>query len=219
MTDDIIVDLRSELGAAPDPGFEFTLPPGWERYDTVEGLEDEFRAKLKRRMMELHRPDLFAQADALLTQGFGGLSQVNAVALFMADGDKDDTMWLPASMIASIRKATSEHSLDQIVAQMIRKYDARPVDGDKRWVRIEQEQKREIQGQELIVTLIGYLTPIPGAGRSRALELTVTIMRPADVPADDEPMQKIRALFDACVTTLRWRAPVAHSARRTSEAS
>ena len=201
------IDLRTELGAAPDPRFVLTLPPGWSRFDTGGELEDDFRDRLRGRTMELHRPDLFVQADALLKQAFEGLKQAGAIALFMADEQDDDTAWLPASMIASIRAETAEHSLDQLVAQMIRKYDARPVKGDNRWVRFEQERRQEIQGQELMVTLITYLTPIPGAGRKRALELSVTIMRPVDVPADDEPMQIMRVLFDACVTSLRWQAP------------
>lgn len=203
------VDLRAELGAKPDPHFTLTLPPGWSRFDTSEGLEDDFRQKLRQRTMELHRPDLFVQADALLKQAFDGLKEAGAVALFMADEAGDDTAWLPASMTASIRAETAEHTLDQIVAQMIRKYDAQPVKGDNRWVRFEQERRQTIQSQELMVTLISYLTPIPAADRKRALELSVTIMRPVDVPADDEPMQVMRVLFDACVTSLRWHPPTA----------
>lgn len=201
------IDLRTELGAAPDPRFVLTLPPGWSRFDTDGELEGEFREKLRSRTMELHRPDLFVQADALLGQAFDGLKQAGAIALFMADEQEDGTAWLPASMIASIRAETAEHTLDQLVAQMIRKYDAQPVKGDNRWVRFEQERRQELQGQELMVTLITYLTPIPGAGRKRALELSVTIMRPVDAPSDDEPMEVMRALFDACVTSLRWQPP------------
>lgn len=199
-----VIDLRTELGASPDPRFELTLPPGWARFDNAPQLEDEFRARLKQRMMELHRPDLYVQADAMLKQAFAGLKEANATALFMGAGSDEDA-WLPASMIASTRTPSAQHSLDQLVAQMIRKYGARPVHGDPRWIRFEQDRKQSMQDQEFIITLISYLTPIPRSGRKRALELTVTIMRPADAPADDAPMQAMRALFDACVTTLRWQ--------------
>ena len=59
-------------------------------------------------------------------------------------------------------------------------------------------------GEQLLVTTVAYLTPIPGSGRRRALLLTLVLLRGADVPPDDPPLLQMKALFDLCVSTLTW---------------
>ena len=81
---------------------------------------------------------------------------------------------------------------------------ATPLLGDKRFLRAERETTQSLDGDTGIVTTVLYLTPFPGSGRRRALQLTLVIVRPPDAPADDEPMVQMRALFDLCVSTLTW---------------
>ena len=96
-------DLREELGVRPDPEFDLELPPGWSRREPDEGTEREMLAALKKRLMEAHRPELFAQTKAMLEGSFESMRR-NGVFAFFSPTDPDPaTVFLPASLNASIR--------------------------------------------------------------------------------------------------------------------
>ncbi len=161
---------------------------------------------------ELHRPELAAQLIAQSKLAVEGVRQVNVIATFTPGADAPASSFLPASLTASIR-SSSEMPLSAMVAELVRHHGGKPLYDDERSVRFEREQSQFEGGESCTATTIGYLTPIPGTRQQRALHLTAMIMRPSDVPSDDEPMRLMCELFDRCVSTLRWHQPsgAAHS--------
>lgn len=200
-------DLRDALGARPDPAFELDLPPGWARRDADAATRAAMEADLRARMLQLQRPDLLAQSRLLLRDAFATLERTRAVAFYAPIEPSDDMLLVPGSIIASIRSGEGEVTLDAMVQHAIRSYGARPLLGDPRIVRFERERVEEHQGERFVSTAVVYVSPIPGARRRRALQLTASFARPVDVPADDVGARRLRALFDACVSTLRWVPP------------
>ncbi len=199
--------LRDELGGRPDPDFVIDLPPGWARRDADAATRAAMEADLAARMLQLQRPDLLAQSRLLLRDAFATLEQNRAIAFYAPIEPRDDMLLLPGSIIASIRSGEGEITLDAMVQHAIRSYGAQPLLGDPRIVRFERERVEALQGERFVSTAIVYVSPIPGTRRRRALQLTASFARPVDVPADDVGARRMRALFDACVSTLRWVPP------------
>jgi hypothetical protein len=200
-------DLRTALGAAPDPEFTMELPPGWARHAPDRATQQLLLAGIKTRMMQAHRPDLFAQAQSMLKDSFEAMRRGDVVAFFSATEQGDDTLWLPASILASVRRAQTDVTLDEVVRHAILEYDAIALDDARRIVRFERDALETVQDEQVRVLTVVYLTPIPGTQRRRALQLTATISRPVDMEADDPAIDAQRLLFDACVSTLRWLRP------------
>lgn len=197
--------LREQLGARPDPGFDMDLPPGWGRRDVDEETRATMERDLRARLMGAQRPDLYAQSRVMLADAFRAMEEQQAIAFFAPIEPSDDMLMAPGSIIAAIRTGEGEATLDAAVRHAIREYGATPLLGDPRVVRFERERTQSMQGERLTMTSIVYLIPIPGSQRRRAVQLTATFARPADVPSDDEGARRLRALFDACVATFRWR--------------
>lgn len=207
--DDLRGDLRSALGAPPEPDFELELPPGWARHRPDRAQQDAMLAGIRSRAMQAHRPELFAQADAMLRDSFDLMRRGDVVAFFTPSEPGDDTLWAPASMLASVRRAQPEVSLDDVVRHAIRELGAAALDDARRIVRFERDQLETVGEESLRVLTVVYLTPMPGTQRRKALQLTATIGRPLDVEADDPVVDAMRLLFDACASTLRWVRPTA----------
>lgn len=201
------VSLRDALGAPQDPDFTLTLPPGWQRRAVSAEERDRMDAAMRARLREVHRPDLYARMRVLLAEAFSQLNAVEAVAMFLPDGADPDALVLPASLTARVLRAEPGATLDGHVRTAIVRDGAAPLLGDKRILRVEREGEQQLDGDTARVTTVVYLTPVPGTGRRRALQLTLVITRPADVPADDPPLLQMRALFDLCVSSLTWAAP------------
>lgn len=201
-------DLRASLGAAPDPEFTMELPPGWTRRAPDRSTQAMMTAGLRSRMMQAHRPELFAQATSMLKDSFEIMRRGDVVAFFSATEPGDDTLWLPASILASVRRAQPDVTLDEVVRHAILEYDAVALDDAKRIVRFERDALETVQDEQVRVLTVVYLTPIPGTHRRRALQLTASIARPVDMEADDPAIDAQRLLFDGCVSTLRWLRPL-----------
>lgn len=199
--------LREQLGGSPDPDFEVKLPSGWERLPPDETTRQRFDAALKKRLMEAHRPDVYAQARTMLQESFKAMQTEGAVALYAATQDAEDTLWLPGSIIASVRRPPTGGTLDDLVRHAIREYGAAPLFGDKRFVRFEREKKVDVENSAIIQTSIIYLTPIPGSGRRRGLQFNATFGRSVDVDENDSRISAYKATFDLIVSTLRWTPP------------
>ena len=199
------VSLRAAMGLPERPDFVLALPTGWVRRGVDEATLDALRSEARGRLLQAHRPDLYARLQPMLGQAFAAMASADVIALF-APGATDDALVLPASMIASTRTASAEN-LDPLVGALIREGGATPLLGDKRFLRFEREVRRTLDGQDYLATEIGYLTPIPGTRRRQALQLTVSIVRPVDAPTDDEPLVLMKTLFDLSVSSLRWEAP------------
>jgi len=197
------VSLREQLGGAADPDFELVLPPGWERHEVTAAEQERMIGAMRTRLMEAHRPDLYARMRQLVTEAFAQMRTVSTVAMFVP-GESAPESALPASLTASIQHADAGQNLDSFVRSSIQNAGATPLLGDKRILRMERETTETLDGDTAAVTTVVYLAPVPGSQRRRALQLTLVIMRPHDVPADDPPMLAMRALFDLCVSTLTW---------------
>lgn len=198
------VSLRDALGAKRDPDFALVLPPGWARRPVTHDERQRMDAAMRARLRDAHRPDLYARMRQLLGEAFAQMDAADVVAMFIPDGTDDDALVLPASLTARILRAEPGETLDAHVRAAISREGATPLLGDKRFLRAEREGRQTLDDDTAAVTTVVYLTPVPGSGRQRALQFTLVIARPTDVPADDPPMVQMRALFDLCVASLVW---------------
>ena len=198
------IGLRELLGAEPDPDFSLVLPPGWVRRGVDEEEQERMLAQVRTRTMQAHRPDLHARMRVMVDDAFTQMRKVSTVAMFTAADDAPESAYLPASLTASIQHAEPGQTLDSYVRSTILADGATPLLGDKRIMRVERETSDTLDGEQLLVTTVAYLTPIPGSGRRRALLLTLVLLRGADVPPDDPPLLQMKALFDLCASTLTW---------------
>ncbi len=189
------------------PDFEMTLPPGWTRRPVDETTLEDMLSGLRQRLMKEHQPQAFADLRALVKQSFQAMQKEGAFAFFSATEQDDGTLWIPASIIASERRADADQTLDDLARMLINEYGATPLREDKRTLRFERERQVRLGTETVISQSIVYLTPIPGTGRRRALQLVAGFGRtPGDAP-DDPLLLDMKHLFDTCVSTLRWRAP------------
>lgn len=201
--------LREAVGIEPDPDFDLELPPGWTRQEVGNDALDAMLTGLKRRFMEQHRPDLYAQMKSMVQNSFDEMSRNGVFAFFSATEPDEKTLAIPASMHASIRRSEVGGSLDDLARSLIQSQGATPLLGDQRVLRFEQEKTVRLGTETIISQSIIYLTPIPGAKRRRALQLVAGFGRTVGTPPDDPYVESLRTLFDACVSTLRWR-PAEH---------
>lgn len=201
--------LREALGVTKDPEFYLKLLDGWERHAPSESDRDAIDAQLKERCMAANRPDLHATFRTQLDQAFTLMKQQNVVAYFAATGDTTSKAYVPGTMFATIRRSPNGESLDAYVTHAIQQYGAKPLFGDKRFIRFERESRKEIEGGSIVVTSIVYVAPVPGSNRRRGLQLTATIARPAEMAATDPKFIGWKTALDVCVSTLRWAPPPA----------
>lgn len=189
------------------PDFEMTLPPGWTRKPVDDATLEGMLATLRERLMKQHQPQAYAELRGLVKQSFTSMKKEGAFAFFSATEEDDSTLWIPASIIASERRAEAGRSLDDLARMLIREHGATPLREDKRTMRFEQERTVRLGNETVISQSIVYLTPIPGTGRRRALQLSAGFGRSLGESADDPYILQMKRLFDTCVSTLRWRAP------------
>src|SRR5690606_4509442 len=107
-----VSDLRQALGAQPDPEFDLELPTGWSRREPDEATMHDMLAAMKRRLMESHRPDLYAQAKVLVERAFDDMRRGGVFAFFSATDPGPDTLFVPSTINASVRRAEPGQSLD-----------------------------------------------------------------------------------------------------------
>jgi hypothetical protein len=200
------MNLKAQLLGERPPKFRIALPDGWERHEpTLETSEQLLRAA-RSRLMEAHRPDLYAQISAATKSAFSAMKRAEVVALFMPGPRTPDSLYLPLSLTASIRRGRDGASLDATVAQLIREKGARPLGDDKRFVTWRQDSVEQLADGSVPTVSVFYLTPIPGSGRKRGLLFTLTTPRPN---GDQETLDFADAaisLFDHCVSTLVWES-------------
>lgn len=200
-------NLREALGVRPDPEFDLVLPPGWTRRGVGKDALDLMLGSLKKRLMEEHKPQLFAELRPMLEQSFETMRRNGAIAFFAPTDPEPDTLWLPASIVASVRRAEAGQTLDELARTLIRHHGATPLLGDKRTLRFEKEKTVRLGTDTVINHSLVYLTPIPGARRRRALELVAGFGRTPQQPPDAPGLERMRTLFDTCVSTLKWHEP------------
>ena len=197
--------LRELLGGTKEPEFELRLLPGWERHSPGEADRSAMDAALKKRFMSINRPELHASMRAQLDQAYALMKQQQVKAYFAATAETDSLAIIPGAIVATTFNAHSGGTLDTHVAAIIRDHGAKPLFGDRRFIRYERESTKTAEGDEpVIATTIVYMTPVPGSKRRRGLQLTATIARPLDMAATDEKFLSWKLALDVCVSTLRW---------------
>lgn len=200
-------DLRAAMGISADPEFDMTLPPGWSRRAVDDETFEIMVSGLKQRLMQAHKIEMYAETRRLLKKSFDDMRANGATAFFVAtEKDNPATLWMPASMIASIRRAEPGTSLDAMARELIRGHGATPLLGDIRTLRYEKEKRVQVGSESVRNWSVTYLLPIPGTNRRRALQLVAGFGAPLSVPQDDPKVLAIKHLFDTCVSTVRWRA-------------
>lgn len=199
------MSLREELGAAPDPEFEMLLPPGWQRHDPSPETLAAFTSAARRRMMDAGRPELYVEVRRQLDAMFDEMRERRVVAFFAPIEPDPDTLFVPASLTATFRSASSEEPLDAVVRSAVRQHGAQPLLGDPRTIVFERQFPRTMGDASIVLHSRTYMTPVPGTQRRRGLQLVAGFGRPADAPADGTPLLRLRQLFDVCVSTLRWQ--------------
>lgn len=198
------IPLRELLGGTPDPDFALMLPPGWVRREVSDGEQDHMLTKVRDRLMQAHRPDLYGRMRGLVQEAFAQMRKVSTVAMFTAADDAPESAFMPASLTATIQHAEPGQNLDSYVRVAIAADGATALFGDKRFIRVERETTESMDGEQMLVTTVVYMTPVPGTERRRALLLTLVILRPTDVAADDDALVQMKTLFDVCASTLTW---------------
>lgn len=197
--------LRELLGGTKEPEFELKLLPGWERHSPDDADKAAMDAALKKRFMSANRPELHAAMRGQLEQAYALMKQHQVKAYFAATAETDSLAIIPGAIVATTFHAHSGETLDTHVAAIIRDHGAKPLFGDRRFIRYERESTKTAEGDEPVVaTSIVYMTPVPGSKRRRGLQLTATIARPLDMAATDEKFLSWKLALDVCVSTLRW---------------
>lgn len=199
--------LREMLGAPKDPEFHLKLLDGWERHVPDASDREAIDAEIKRRCMEANRPDLHAHLRMQMDQAFSLMKQQNVIAYFAPTAAPTGDVYIPGSMFATIRRAPNGESLDGYVTHAIQTYDAKPLFGDKRFIRFERESAKDLQGGSIVMTSIVYVTPIPGSKHRRGLQLTASVARPVEMSATDPLFIGWKTAFDVCASSLRWSPP------------
>lgn len=197
--------LREQLGGAKDPDFALKLLPGWERHSPDDADRATLDAALKQRFMSINRPEFHAAMRVHLEQAYKLMKQQRVKAYFAATAETDSLAIIPGAILATTIHSDGGATLDTHVAQIIRDHEAKPLFGDRRFIRYERESTKTAEGDEPVVaTSIVYMTPIPGSKRRRGLQLTATLARPLDMAATDEKFVAWKLALDVCVSTLRW---------------
>src|SRR5690625_7385326 len=113
MTGDTTVSLRAELGGQPDPDFSLRLLPGWTRWEPDGDQMKKMGRQVRDRLAAVGRTDLAPEAHGLVLSSFQERRKQDVIAGFSATADRDDTIWLPGSPLATIRRRGPHHNLDE----------------------------------------------------------------------------------------------------------
>lgn len=194
-----------ELAVPAVPEFDLTLPPGWARHAIDDDTLAAMLSTARERCMRAHSPQLFAELTISLEQAFADMRKAGVFAYFCPTDPGEGTLAVPASINASIRRAEGDGTLDDMARSLIRTQGATPLLGDPRTLRFETERTAQLGAATVVSHSLVYLTPVPGSRRQRALALVAGFGRPPETPADAPTMAAMRFMFDACVSSLRWR--------------
>lgn len=200
-------ELIGDSAPADLPGFTMMLPSGWTAHDTSEKTQRSLLALARQRTMAAHRPDLQGMLEATTTAAMNAARERGALLMVMPGPETEGVLFAPASMLVRIREAIPEHSLDDLVVDVLQNRGGVPLDANKRFVRWVEQREVPLGGETVGAYTVVYLTPIPGTERRKALQLVLTIAHPDDIDtSSDELLAGWVALVDAHVATFRWTA-------------
>lgn len=206
---DRAVSLRETLGAPADPEFELSLPKGWERHDASHESQALVEQRLRRQLMRSGRADAmqsFVALRSMLGRSMDDMRQQHVVAYFTPSAmDASTAFPVPASIIARFHSAPSAEGMDGYVKRLIVEEGAAPLGRNRALLRVERERVQGEGEARMVLSSTLYVTPVPGTGRRRALELLAGYGRPTDIPRDDDQIRLVHAMFDLTVASLRWK--------------
>lgn len=203
--------LRSELLGVAEPAgipeFRMMLPPGWRAHDTSEETESSLLAQARERLRRLHRVDLQGILESHVASAMRIARDQGALMLVMPGPETSNGLFAPASMISTVREATTDLSLDDLVVDVIQRRGGVSLDENKRMLRWIERRKTRVGSEEIGAYIVFYLTPVPGTMRRKALQFALTIAHPTDIDPDtDEQLAGWVSLIDAHIATFRWEA-------------
>ncbi|MFB8387755.1 hypothetical protein ACFC3F_11515 [Microbacterium sp. NPDC055910] len=202
-------DLRAELRgepAPPIPEFAVVVPSGWDEFAPTDAAQTELLDKAIERARQAHRPDLAAQLRAYTGRAFAGMRSAETLRFYIQTDSWSDDVVLPLSITASLRRPPAGSTLDAVVTDLIRTKGAVALYDDKRFVRWQSRSTLGLGAGYVQQLSTAYLTPVPGAQRTVALQFTAVVAAPADDTVDLET-PFVRSMFDltdAIVSTLVW---------------
>ncbi|MDF2919244.1 MAG: hypothetical protein K0S70_3461 [Microbacterium sp.] len=199
--------LRDELlGRMPSiPAFRMMGPPGWELQEMAPEVEQRLVARARERLMAAHQPVLFARLDPLVAEAFSSARAQGALFMIMPGADTPTGLLAPVTILGSLQRSSPSAPLDARVAEAIENHGARPLGGSRHFLRWEHRKRARIDGDEADTRTLVYITPIPGTGRSSALQLTATIVQPVERDPDTEArIADWVDMIDASVATFAW---------------
>lgn len=181
------------------------LPSGWVAYDTSEKTEQDLLAQARARLMPQHQVALQGMLEAHVARAMQAARDNGAILTIMPGSETPDALFATASMIATVREATEQYSLDDVVVDIIQRRGGQSLDENKRIVRWTEAGKAQISGEDVGAYSVFYLTPVPGSSRRRALQFALTVAHPPEIDIEtDEVLAGWVALVDAHVATFRW---------------
>lgn len=201
------MSLKAQLLGESTPSFRIALPEGWVRHEPTLETSELLLKQARQRLLQAHRPDLYAQLQGATKSAFSAMKRAEVIAIYMPGPHTPESLYLPLSLTASIRRSPDGAALDAAVAQLIRQKGATRLGEDKRFVTWREDSTQQLAGGSVPTVSVFYLTPIPESGRRRALLFTLSTPRPSgDQETVDFADAAIR-LFDSCVSSLVWTRP------------
>ena len=204
------MSLRDELlgRVSSIPAFRMIGPPGWELHEMAPDVEQRLVARARERLMAAHQPVLFARLGPLVAEAFASARAQGAIFMIMPGAETPPGLLAPVTILGSLQRSTPSAPLDARVAEAIEHHGARALGDSRHFLRWEHRKRARIDGDEAETRTLVYLTPLPGTGRSSALQLTATLVQPIETDAEmDARIADWIAMIDASVATFAWVRP------------
>ncbi|MDD7927974.1 hypothetical protein [Microbacterium thalli] len=199
-----MMSLRDELlgRVSSIPAFRMIGPPGWELHEMAPDVEQRLVARARERLMAAHQPVLFARLGPLVAEAFASARAQGAIFMIMPGAETPPGLLAPVTILGSLQRSTPSAPLDARVAEAIEHHGARALGDSRHFLRWEHRKRARIDGDEAETRTLVYLTPLPGTGRSSALQLTATLVQPIETDAEmDARIADWIAMIDASVAT------------------
>jgi hypothetical protein len=174
-------------------------------YDTSEQTERALLDQARARLREAGRPETYALLSEHVKRALAAARAQEAFMMIMAGDEAPAWSTAPISILGTLVKGTPGVSLDAMVADAVERRGARALHNSRQFLRWVDQRSVEVSGETAGAYTVVYLTPIPGSRRTQALQLTATLVHPADVdPTSDEWMSSWLDVLDAHIATLAW---------------
>ncbi|MCT9818886.1 hypothetical protein N3K63_01155 [Microbacterium sp. W1N] len=199
-----MTSLRHELLGTPTAGtMRMLVPGGWE----VVPLDDEhmraFSARMRRVLMQSHRPELDAYLSGMLRTWVSRLRETGGLYAVLPLDPPTGTA-LPLSLIVSVVGDVAGHPLKTWAVSKIRSGTSEFLDEGRTVLAWSTTTAGTDEMAGTVSEQYNYLIPVPGADLREAVLLTGTRVALAG-EADDAPARAAtRVLYDAMALGLDW---------------